>query len=491
LVPVFNPGGLGNASGSWYEDLCPLFGPADDVLLSEAWTYASALLYCFESAYEELEGELDDLTFPTKADLQAITELGKEPRDLSLEGRSWWEMIAELARQAGCRVRYVVTGNRSSPEYELQVYPIGGGEEKTLLLQAPGEKLDPAKSNTRRLDLSLDASGIVTVPVVYGGQAEIEGTWPLVHGWPVELFDDALDTEDEEYKARYVRGPDQKIEYEQVGRLWVLNEAGQASGEIFGSQELFNLTTAVETHVWARRPRTFERPLSVDDLGERLKILPEISWDDGETWNDFLGGVEVLPDAAGLLITEGDLDAIEDPDTGMTFWEALCETPSTLKMRVTATLVADDRICSRPEIPTGCPVDRPVETLYDRRAGLRNQIRLAAGTYRSQFGVKGYASVARLDLEEADDLAKQIQKITALLAVSGSASVRDVLGEDYQLGDVVTELEGRDISFAAHGQMTTAHYPEIVAITRTFGQSYAVELVLEDARRAVADVGEL
>jgi hypothetical protein len=491
LVPVFNPEGVGNASIAWWEaesaEVCPLFSPPGDVLLSESWTFASALMYCFDHAWWELSmGSY--LMYPSLATLEAIPQLAALPRDVALEGRSWLEVIAELLRLSGCRARERVNGDLEGTLYNrVEVMAIGSGAQSTLLLQAPNAVLDPDLSNTVRMDLAVDGSGLVNSPVVVGGRGEYEGTWPLVPAWGVSLLDPDPDPDD--YEARYRSDGDGHLAYRNVGRLWLLNEMGQASGVLYGSQAMFNLTTAVPTDVWARRPRPFERPLSIDAVTrERLPALLEISCDAGAHWQEFGGGHQVLTDSAGVLITTCDLDE-SDHWSYLTLWEALAyfTAPATMgpvRFRLTASLQADGRIATRPEVPSGCPVLRPIEMLYDRRTSLVKRIRIESGTYLSAYYTAGKDADVRTDITAASAEASAIAAITSALTVHGSATVENV-ESGYRIGTVITKLQGREISFAAHGTMATPVYAEIVSITEHFGGAYVTEVVLEDMQRAV------
>jgi len=498
LPPVFNPQGRGNASKIWFNrndyDICPLFAPEDDVDLSYPWTYAWALLYCFEHAMEEspVGSPIRSIVFPDQAALEAITELTREVVDFRLEGRSWWENIVELLRQAGCRCHLDVSGDPDTLVATLRVWAAGSGATTTLKLQAVGSVLDPALSTLASCHWDRDGSGLVNAPVVLGGRKEIEGTFPLVPGWKTALLASPPEPGDEDYEAKFVRGGGQEFAYVDAGRLWVLNEAGQASGADYGSQALFDLTTALPSGVWSRRPRPFRPPISRHGpevrVGEQPRAQITFDWShDPPNWHELSDiGIEFLPEGAGLRITAADLDAIiihhdESTSTYDTYWEQLTsEDAADIRVRVVACLLDDSRLLATPEVPAGCPVTRAIGAFFDRREKF---------VYRQRQETGDYASILTGDADEADDATAltaeglRIQALTAPLTVRAGAQVTDVEG-DYALGQRVTKIAGREISFKASGTMTPEVYPEIVAVTRHFGAVWSTELALEDGRAA-------
>jgi len=327
--------------------------------------------------------------------------------------------------------------------------------------------------------------------VVLGGRAEIEATWPLVPGWLVADFDGDVWPGDEEYENQYARGGTSFQSYRDVGRLWILNETGLASDAAHGSRALFNLTTQLPTYVWSRRERKFEQPLSLADDGSRCGPLLEVSCDGGTHWMKVEWGYDLRDDAAAIWLSTRNLDedcSVESDDWSyLTLWEAL-QDEADVRLRLTAVLVADNRIASPAEVPAGCPIAREIRAVYDRRSSLPWQVRLSTGALTSTYYTLGHHAEETVSITAAHDLANLIRGITANLTVAGSAMVHDVFSDgatDYEVGDLVKEVTGRGLSLKCSGDMTTAVYSEIVSVHLVLGEVHQAEIVLEDVSAAL------
>ena len=504
--PVVNPGGKGNCSVAGYYDgeteLCRLFSPTDSPL-STSWTTTKVLAYVFEFAV--VEDAADDLTFP---DLSALGEsdLVATPRDMDLEGKSWWEAIGLALDFEGWRCRLDSGGSGTSPEAVLAIWELGTGTERTVRLGAAGSAATD-QDNAEQGILNLDCSGTVTVPKVWGGPLVLEGTWPLVPGWlAADLDADARPDPDldpdasenagvwsETYYARYVadkRAAD-FASYQDVARKWILNEAGDY-GETYGSPAMFDFSAAYASGTWGRRRRRFLECLSWDGLKCRAPVRVEVTYDGGSTWQAFGGSVEVLGDECGVRISDADLAAVlQEADGPDTYWDALCDDKADetalCRLRVTASVADDSAVRPDPalEIPETSPLDRTVEWPYDRRSRYGRRVRMTTGSYASQWASDYAAADTTDDASALSAEAGRIQDVAAMAQVRGSIVLRNTTYA-FDPGDVVTEIAGRDISLQQTAAGGTAVYAEVVQVTQVWGDGvYTTEIVLEDARLTI------
>ena len=503
--PTVNPGGKGNASLKPYESIglgaCDLFSPIDSAL-SIPWTTKHVLEYLF--FWAQAEGLVEGITFPG---LPGEGTLDDEPRDLDIEGKSWWEAIGLTLKRVGWRCALDTGGTGSSPTASLRMWKIGSGTHRAVQLGAAGGAVS-AEDNAEQGTLNFDCSGTVTVPKVWGGPLILEGCWLLVAGWkaadldadaqPAEGDDPEEDPDlwNEIYYQRYVADPRAAdfAQYQDVGRKWVLNESGDYSLEAYGDPPppVFDFGAAYgngegETAAWARRKRRFLECLSWDGLKNRAPIKAEISFDAGANWQP-LPHVEILADECGILITVKDLATLKpDPDLDSDFdnyWEALCEGGGYVCVRITASVADDSAVQPTPAlgVPAWSPLQRAVELPYDRRPHYGRRVRLSAGSYASQWCTDYSSADTTDDTAALSAEASKIQAANASSSVRGSIVLRDTSFE-FDPGDVVTEIAGRGISLRQDGAGGSEIYAEVVQVSTIVGDGiYTMEVLLEDAR---------
>ena len=88
------------------------------------------------------------------------------------------------------------------------------------------------------------------------------------------------------------------------------------------------------------------------------------------------------------------------------------------------------------------------------------------------------------EIRELEDYAKQKRDALEAMAVSGCPVVVWI-SDGYQLGDVITELHGRDMSLQANatGVEGEGRHPQVVGIVWHLDEEQTTELVLDDARQ--------
>lgn len=144
-----------------------------------------------------------------------------------------------------------------------------------------------------------------------------------------------------------------------VYRKWCLNEAGDYTCQPYDRGQPYDLTGVFEGGTYVRRRRRFWPTLSTDSQGRSLGYSLEVSYDDGLNWWQYSHAFNNLLDECGIWLSGDQLDV----DT----WVAALK--GTLRFRVTAALVSDERlICIVANGPVGstAPVVDHVLTLTRR-----------------------------------------------------------------------------------------------------------------------------
>lgn len=311
---------------------------------------------------------------------------------------------------------------------KITVFKRGEGDEKEIYLQRPEETLDVAKSNVEELTHELSVAELANRIYGYGAFQEREVTIELYKGWLAaedSYTPEELDKTDP--TSDYAAHPD-------AHRLWVANEAGDWTGyraEITGTLDL----SSVFTSIVPRRRR-------IDDCCQRdvngRRIPPVVQWYDpvDSTWKYIPpGSYQVLTDQIGIRFT----GSMPPTDIGLG--------AAGTKVRITGTVAGDSRLYKeatrRDESPNGQNV-----TLYlDLSDRFFDRSVQTTGTYAS--AINADAIYQPEDLDDGDDLQAYVNEVRN---VEDAANLRvsiTLFGihRDYEIGDLITRVAGRSISF--------------------------------------------
>lgn len=372
-----------------------------------------------------------DVVLPIGALLPALLDRLLEPH-----GFGWW---VRPSLDDGAAVRQIVVFRR------------GAGTEKAVRLQLPGERLDTSKSNLLRLEAATDLAATANLIDVVGALREREITIELYRGW--EESGDALEPEDLDRTD-----PDSQYPaHRDAWRLWVANEAGDYTGlrttvrPIPAVQDLAPVFAPAGTAAPQRR-RLYDC-LTLDAEGRRLP--PQIEWwfSVDERWMPVPTEWQavVLRDQIGVYF-RGNQPPFD-----------LVGEKADARIRVTGTIAGDDRIAARATSFGASANGRDVplvivapERFVDRRV-------LASGGFKSRYADSGRPSVARTDTTEiqrfADDVARTEEPVGTQTACTISG-----LSTEYEIGDLITKVEGREISLSRTSLVGEPVYPQVVRI---------------------------
>jgi hypothetical protein len=487
-------------------EMCRLFGPANHLSLVNRWTTKKFLSYLIYWAVQDSAAVADNIIFPDIAAL-GESDLVSEPPDFVAEGLSYIEAMHRLLEREGWRGRCETGGTGTSPTASVVFWELNHGTHRTLVLGAAGTDVTAA-DNAQQGALDFDASGIVTRPQLVGGPLIIEGTWQLYPAWLTADLEetssvgpdgnadfDEPSTWTQTYYKRYVKDNRAAdfLQYCNAGRKWALNEMGDYHDVAYGHQPVWSPPDGYG--VWAKRPRRFGACLSYDAQHRPLPAYVEVSYDAGTHWHDFTA--QVLEDEAGVYIDAVDLGAIKVPDTSGAdydnFWEAVQaeQTAGTkvLRLRITATLADDSALSPDPALttPAWSLVQRATQFYFDRKKQYARRVRLATGDNLSRYIAAGKGAYTRDQTENLTAEAARIQGVSACISVRGPVQCFGT-NWPYRPGDVITKIEGREISLAQSSGGSPV-YAEVVSVTLRALASQSLEVCLEDSHTRMGPGG--
>lgn len=320
---VFNADGEPNASQLEYDIAGKLYRVFE---LNESqavyWTYASALNYL---AAEGLALSIYD--DGSLAGLEKLTE-GQVLRDVEVSGLTPLAAMERLCERAGLGfcIKQVPVGERDVKDV-LQFYRWGDGRRTFLRHQQAGEKLDVAKTNVAQCFLQTNRPAETIRVIGRGAAKRFEATFELVGGWDPNLEENNYDLYSPATNPNFRTVRD-------VFRKWVLNEGGDYTGEPFNRGAAYDFSSVFGNANFNAHRRRFSPCLSANALGKSLGYYLEISYDGGDTWQEYSGAFDHLLDECGVYLNSSQMDLL--------MWYAIKK--ELLRFRITATVEADESL---------------------------------------------------------------------------------------------------------------------------------------------------
>ncbi|MBN1844780.1 MAG: hypothetical protein JW810_03790 [Sedimentisphaerales bacterium] len=416
------------------------------------WTYARAIHYIAaawlprDAAQSALAAGLENLT------------AGQVLRDVEVTGLRPLEAIERLCQQAGLEfcIRQVPAGEADVADV-LHFCRRGQGRKVYLRHQKSQETLDPAKTNLAGCTVKTDRPGQTLRLIGRGAPKRFEGTFALVGGWDPNLEENNYDL----YSP--LTNPDFRT-VRNVFRKWVLNEAGDYRIAPFCRGPAYDFSAVFGNQQYAARRRRFYPCLSTNAAGEGFGYFLEVSYDGGQTWQEYAGTFDNLLDECGVYLGGVQLDAM--------LWYAIKK--DELRFRITAVVEAD--ACLQAEIGDG-PVDaaRPVRTMVFDRASEFAYWRVTASSvfHAGAAGALGTAD-ERDDRESLrgwlrDRLLQERQEEWA-----GTASLAWIAPAVWP-GDVVTGVQGRELEFGSLADGRSVG-PQVRQVQMVWGDTWSTEI---------------
>jgi hypothetical protein len=389
------------------------------------------------------------------------------------------------------RVDYVQMSDDADPpvyttEMRIVVYKRGEGPEKNVTMQAWGANKDVKKTNVRMADIEWNVADTANIVTVFGAHLEVEATFELKRSWLEE--DDAL-TADQLRKGEPIEGEaDTTSQYDSrphVWRKWVLNEGGDYTGSrtvVKPITATFDINTIQDddngTTVYplgqnnVAKNRKFWPPLTKDPDGRRQDFLVEYlqpaEYGGTDEWINVLtlenGHFEVLERECGILFT------------GITPPREIVDLGENARVRITACIRGDQRVsyttAQATESPNGNDIAMVVnaETQFFKRRRIDYVDEYSENWSRFtevEFLPTTPAADERDDTTAMTTYANNLRDNESAARLSASITLEGFRPE-YKRGDIITKIEGREISFDQNSKTALSRrYLQVTGITYT------------------------
>jgi hypothetical protein len=453
---VFNPDGEPNASRLEYNIEGKRYRVFD---LNESqavyWTYASALNYL---AAEGLA--LDVYVANSLAGLEDLTA-GQVLRDVEVTGLTALEAMERLCERAGLGycIAQVPVGDRDVKDV-LQLYRRGDGRRTYLRHQQAGEQLDLAKTNVAQCRLKTNRPAESIQVIGRGAAKRFEATFELVGGWDPGLEENNYDLYSPATNPNFRTVRD-------VFRKWVLNEAGDYSGEPYNRGAAYDFSSVFGNANYCAHRRRFFPCLSTNAAVASLGYYLEVSYDGGETWQEYAGAFDHLLEECGVYLNSVQMDLL--------MWYAIKK--SLLQFRITATVEADE--CVEASLCDGSQKSvRPVRT-HVVELGREFQYRKvsAASMFNNAKGVEFGRPDECDDRDKMRGLLRDRLKRLRQDRLSGKAQLAWIQPNLWP-GDIVTGLQGRELDMQQLAGVRE-HDVQVQQVRLVWDDSWSTEIEFE------------
>ncbi len=285
---------------------------------------------------------------------------------------------------------------------------------------------------------------------------------------------------------KYHRNGSEFSDHWQVGRMWVLNEAGT-----YGASQ-YNRNTPFDSYApydfastlpgcWMRRCRRF-LPITAS-FGGAERVLVEVSFDGGDNWERVESAYEVSPDECGIWFSATNPMALASAgaDAEANLWYALVD--QSCRIRVTALVESDDRLVAEASGDSAPTLFRNAAVLY--APGRFGFLRCLDGSAKG-LGAGKETGSARDDTELMDDVAASMANVGASRGVTARAVV-PWLDDSYAIGDRIVGVRGRGLGFDAARTPNRRHACVIGKRYRLGPERFETELILASSNGGDAD----
>lgn len=325
----------------------------------------------------------------------------------------------------------------------IHVMRRGEGTKRVIPYQKIGEDLDTSKTQPLSVDISVDVSQLANIVVAQGSLIEREVTIELKRGWPEERDEAAL-TDLDKTPTSYDAANDP------VWRKWVGNEAGDYIGLRSELTEPLDLSTEFpEGYVPKRRPvedcLTFRS--GTEQEAARQPPLLEYSINGGTSWKRAGHDWRPLTHEFGVYLT--------DPKAGGLV-KLLHDAGENARLRLTGTIRGDKRIEHEVDRTEDSPTSIETRLFLDLSHRFHKRGR-ATSTMSGEFDEAADQTALEDFLEKVADSTKA--------AVIGSQLPLDGLVFEYLIGDVIENIQGRNLSLNRLATDAEKRGVQIVGIT--------------------------
>lgn len=545
VLAQFNPKGRSNAtkseawrnaSGNATDNKYPTFIDPDvfrtpDV--RDKWTLATIARYLTYRYFELVP--TTTIKFPTGDVLDALL-VSREPingiafdpanaatytakpiivDDRPLTGRDWPSTINDFIRDKGFGMTWKLTTSTDTQPVPITTWTpslLQLGAIKHVYLQPEGQWLDPEKSNLNKANIDRDLNNVINAWTVSGALQQYESSYVLAPGF--EMI--SADSESIESIAVFDKS---NVDFAKNNnndkyRLFIFDETGEGHYKN-GTNTPIDTATGLDpilgdpdnngnpTHA-TRRRRPLGDMISTDEDGKTLRYTVAVStdyngtypeiWDKTGTWQTVQGGVKLLKDRLGILITsdnpnEWKIGKSED-DTAPFPWGivSLVESLSTpggdsgnipIFLRLDCVIEGDSTASYTAAPTTTSPLTETITRITDARDRYKKQTIKTSSFYNTT----NVDVIARDDTDEAKAEAVANQVATQAGILDGSIVIPRFT-RYYEIGDKIESIYGRNLSMRTDNNTTsnnnTAIYPIITGIEHVLQGSQMTILKISD-----------
>ena len=450
-------------------------------------------------------------------------------RDFDCTNRAWPEVVAELLGFHGFGMRWVCEDDEYGQPYDyLEVYrkdAAGPTSPKQFCLPVSGSALTSAAVNLAVLHAALDFQSVANEIVVETRPNHYEVSVVLAPGFQPGTTDGTAANR-AQFRKSFIDVAD--AVYPGLGaairakyRLYVSDECGDGHWSFAQSSWSANpleLSAILPPNPdgsssYVRRYRPGENTLLTRDLNNRPRSAqlavsrdyggadPPCIWDGTGTWQTINGGWRLLEDKLGIEVTVDDPEAwdIGKPPSGTMVSYAQeptgvlrgissisnpvagVPTMSRFYLRLTTVIEADQDL--------GIVAPRrdasPMSATIQRRVDARDHYRRGVVKANTAFNTTMLDTTIYDDTEAATTHAAQLRSAHEFPPLSAAVTI-PMLALSIQVGDQISAIDGRDVSFqlnAAAEQQEAPSYPFVVGLTWDFQRNRQSTLLELSDRR--------
>jgi hypothetical protein len=417
------------------------------------------------------------ITNPTRDELSDDPALSDAPEILNLQlrpGRRLPEYLDDVLPPLGIGWHLKFSfDDAGEPLRKLAFFKLGAGTERKVYFQRPGQALDVAKSNVPRPSVTTNVADLANEIIGYGGYEQQEITIELQRGWPED--EDAKTVEE----LRQTADPDDSdyADFPHAWRLWLGNEAGDLVGlrtSVKPTDTPLDLSGVFDGDTVARR-RRIEDCLTKDANGVRRPPFVEY-WDDtAEEWLQLNEKYpfRILQDQIGLIFSGTDVP-IEIVEQG-----------AEAKLRVTCTVTGDTRLKKTATKQETSPTARTITLHLDlsHRFYLRAVDNVIPSSLISVLKDDPNGADTVDDGEAMQTYLDELRDIAQAAAMQVDLDLHGI-HFDYEIGQQITEIDGRKISLNRNSPSASDKlYPQVVGLRWDFQRQQTALIVSTDQQR--------
>ncbi|UCC98690.1 MAG: hypothetical protein JSW66_02100 [Phycisphaerales bacterium] len=439
LDTVFNPDGKANANpvpietaGRIYTVFCAEFSQG------RLWSCAEVIDYLL---CEYVAAGL--LHTPNLAQLKTLTN-NYIVRDLDVTELNLAEALHRCCQSIGLKFKFVPRLVQTGPSEAIVFYTNATSRVVELTSQLAGQQLSLSKTNVAAMH---SRKSFWPLTHRYTGQGDFriyEATFELVKAWDENLEDIDYDKFSPSTNSDFYKVKD-------VYRKWSLNEAGLYSIAPYNRGAAFDFSKIFQSTNFIQHRRRFHPALTTDALGRSLGYFVQVSFDDGQSWWEYLHAFNVLLDECGIWLSSDQLDI----DT----WIAALR--GFLRFRITASVVSDERLTC---VVTDGPVNSTAPVV-DHVITLPRQFKYRKVSGQSIFAGSTDETLGAPDeVDDSDALHEFVHRtIEASPEIIETIDVQTPsLMFDCQVGDrVSTSPESRDLLAGRSDNRSRSHISRV------------------------------